>query len=140
MDSRGIHLRSPRKAYSESRQIIDSWPGNIDTAAKILKSRDEISVDLTLKGDEAAEQFSKLQEKASYFNDIIGGKVQWKDGLPKERQIVIVLSADPTDEDDWPRQHAWLTAKLVAFRIAFEPAIETLTAKITSRSNGASDA
>lgn len=124
MVQRGIQLRTPRKPYSEHRQIVDSWPGNIDTAAKILKSKNEISVDLTLKGAEAAAHFSRLKRNADYFNDIIGGKVEWKDGLPKERQIIAVLPADPTDEKDWPRQHAWLAAKLTAFRIAFEPAIE----------------
>ena len=124
MDQRGIQLRTRRKAYSEHRQIVDSWPKNIDTAAKILKSKNEISVDLTLKGDEAAARFSRLKQDANYFNDIIGGKVDWNDELPKERQIVTVLPADPTDEKDWPRQHAWLAAKLIAFRIAFEPAIE----------------
>jgi hypothetical protein len=125
MYQRGIQLRTPRKPYSEHRQIVDSWPKNIDTAAKILKSKNEISVDLTLKGDEAAAQFSRLKQNANYFNDIIGGKVDWKDELPKERQIVAVLAADPMDETDWPRQHAWLAAKLIAFRIAFELAIET---------------
>jgi hypothetical protein len=125
MDQRGIQLRTRRKPYSEHRQIIDSWPKNIDTAAKILKSKHEISVDLTLKGDDAAAQFLRLKQNANYFNDIIGGEVDWKDDLPKERQIVVVLLADPTDETDWPRQHAWLAAKLVAFRIAFESVIET---------------
>ena len=125
MDQRGIQLRSLRKPYSEHRQIVDSWPKNIDTAAKILKSKNEISVDLTLKGDEAAAQFSRLKQNANYFNAIIGGNVEWKDDLPKERQIFAVLPADPTDETDWPRQHAWLAARLIAFRIAFEPAIET---------------
>ena len=98
MDQRGIQLRSLRKPYSEHRQIVDSWPKNIDTAAKILKSKNEISVDLTLKGDEAAAQFSRLQQNANYFNEIIGGNVNWKDDLPKERQIVAVLPADPTDD------------------------------------------
>jgi hypothetical protein len=125
MDQRGIQLRTRRKPYSEHRQIVDSWPKNIDTAAKILRSKNEISVDLTLKGNEAAAQFSRLKHNANYFNDIIGGKVDWKDDLPKERQIVAVLHADPTDETDWPRQHAWLAAKLIAFRIAFELVIET---------------
>ena len=124
MHQRGIQLRTPRKPYSEHRQVVDSWPKNIDTAAKILKSKNEISVDLTLKGNEAAAHFSRLKQNANYFNDIIGGKVDWKDELPKERQVVTVLSANPTDEKDWPRQHAWLAAKLIAFRIAFEPAIE----------------
>jgi len=124
MDQRGIQLRTQRKPYSEHRQIVDSWSKNIDTAAKILKSKHEISADLTLKGDEAAAQFSRLKQNENDFNDIIGGKVDWKDDLPKERQIVVMLLADPTDETDWPRQHAWLAAKLIAFRIAFEPVIE----------------
>jgi hypothetical protein len=127
IDRRGIQLRTPRKAYFEHRQTVDSWPTRIDTAVKILKSKDQISVDLTLKGDEADDQFTELEKDKDYFNIIIGGKVDWKKGAGKERQVVAVLPADPTDEKDWPRQHAWLAAKLLAFRIAFEPKIKKLT-------------
>jgi hypothetical protein len=120
-------LTRPRKPYFEHRQIVDSWSTNIDTAAKILKSKNEISVDITLKSNEAAQQFIELKQDKKYFNDIIGGELKWDDKLPKERRVIAVLSADPTEESDWPRQHAWLAAKLVAFRIAFGPAIRRLT-------------
>jgi hypothetical protein len=124
---RGVKLRTPRKAYFEHRQIIDSWPMKIDTAAKILRSKKEISVDLTLKSDEADNHFTQLRNDEGYFNDIIGGALRWKKTSGKERQIIAVLHADPTEEKDWPRQHAWIAAKLAAYRIAFEPVIERLT-------------
>ena len=128
LHSRGIQMRTPRKAYLEHRQIVDSWPTKIDTAAKVLKSKNLISVDLTLKSGKAERQFRELGKAKKHFNEIIGGDVKWERG-PNERHIIAVLPADPTNESDWPRQHAWLAAKLVAFRIAFEPAIRRLTTR-----------
>lgn len=127
LEHAGIQLSRPRKPYFEHRQIFDSWAIHIDTAAKILKSKNQISVDLTLKSAEAGQQFVELEKDKMYYNDIIGGEVKWESGLRKERHIVAVLSADPTDESDWPRQHAWLAARLVSFRIAFGPAITRMT-------------
>lgn len=123
---RDIQLRSPRSAYIEHRQIIDSWPIGMDTAAKILKSKKQISVDLTLKSDRADEQFVLLRRNERFFEGIIGVGLHWK-ACKKERQIIAALYADPTDECDWRRQHAWLAAKIAAFRIAFEPSIQEFT-------------
>ena len=120
MGTNGIQLRKSRRSYSGQFQIVDSWPEKIDSAVNIIKSKRLVSVDITLKGHKAADQFEKLKENQTNFNQIVGGEVQWIDDLPKERQIVVFLKANPTEKKDWPRQHAWLIAKLAAFRVAFE--------------------
>jgi hypothetical protein len=80
-------------------------------------------VDLTLKSKRANTQFLLLKNDRQYLEEIVG-KVRWNDSPDKERQIIAMLKADPTDETDWPRQHAWLASRLVAFRLAFGPRIE----------------
>src|ERR1043166_7544407 len=119
----GIELRKPRKIYSEHRQIVDSWPGKIDTAANILRRKGIISVDLTFKGEDADSQFARLQRHQSYFDGIVGCKLDWRRNLPNERQIVATLKADPKVKKDWPNQHAWIAARLIGFRIAFRSTI-----------------
>lgn len=123
MDRSGIELRTKRKADGH-RQVIDSWPGPIDSAVKILKTKKEITVDLTLKSGKAAhEQFLLLEKDKRDIQEIVG-KVEWEPQPANERQIIAVLKADPTDETDWPRQHAWLAARVIAFRLAFGPRID----------------
>jgi hypothetical protein len=123
MDRSGIKLRTPRKPYAGQFQIIDSWRGKIDTAVNILKSKKKIRVDLTLKGNSANKQFLELEKDKHDVQEVVG-KVKWEPQPVKERQIIAVLKADPTDERDWPRQHAWLAARLIAFRLAFGPRID----------------
>lgn len=117
----GIHIDP--KPYSGPFQIVYPWPGPIHIAVKVLKR--EIRVDLTLKSDAAHEQFIRLEEDKPEIEEIIGKKLEWNPKPEKERQIIWRLkNVDPTDKSDWQRQHAWLAARLVAFRLAFGPRIE----------------
>ena len=87
MERSGIELRTKRKADGH-RQIIDSWPGPIDSAVKILRTKKEITVDLTLKSSKAArEQFLLLKKGKRDVKEIVG-KVQWEPQPANERQII----------------------------------------------------
>jgi hypothetical protein len=73
----------------------------------------------------AHDQYNRLKEDRLAIEDIIGHKLEWNPNPERERQIIWRLeNVEPTDESDWPRQHAWLAARLVAFRLAFGPRIE----------------
>jgi Domain of unknown function (DUF4268) len=114
----------PKTPSSQQFQIIYSWPGGKDIAVNILK-RKEIRVDLTLKSDQANEEYLALEKDKNAIETVIGKELEWNPTPPTERQIIWRLNnTDPTDESDWPRQHAWLAARLVAFRLAFGPRIE----------------
>ena len=124
MKRAGIHFR-PRKPYSRQFQIVHSWSGPIDLAVNILKSNKEIRVDLTLKSETSHNQYKRLKKDKIEIEEIIGRKLEWNEKPKTERQIIWRLKkVDPTDKSDWPRQHAWLAARLVAFRLAFGPRIE----------------
>ena len=118
-----IEVRTPSK---QQFQIIYSWSGPIDIAVNVLRRDKEIRVDLTLKSKDAADQYSRLESDKDDIETVIGKKLEWDPNRPKkERQIIWRLEdTDPKDESDWPRQHAWLAARLVAFRLAFRPRIE----------------
>jgi hypothetical protein len=120
MDAHGIVITSQRRPYSGQFQIIDSWSGPVDSATRIRKTMPVITADITFKGADADDQFQTLKRYQTDFNQIVGGEVIWNDGAPKERQIVVTLAADSNEVTDWPRQHAWLVAKITAFRLAYE--------------------
>ena len=110
-------------------QIIYRWPGPSDVAVNILPRKKEIRVDLTLKGKNADEEYRRLKKERKKIEEIIGRKLEWRPNRdskpPHERQMIWRLhNTDPRKESDWPRQHAWLAARLVAFRLAFGPIIE----------------
>ena len=124
MKAIGIHI-GPKKPYSGQFQKVYSWSGPIDIAVNILKRDKQIRVDLTLKSEVAHEQYKRLEDDKREIEEIIGKELEWNDNPKTERQIIWRLeNVDPTNESDWPRQHAWLAARLVAFRLAFGPRIE----------------
>jgi hypothetical protein len=122
MKRAGIHI-GPKKAYTRQFQIVYPWRGPIHIAVNVLKR--EIRVDITLKSDAAHDQYKRLEEDKLEIEEIIGQALEWNEKPKRERQIIWRLkNVDPTDKSDWDRQHAWLAARLIAFRLAFGPRIE----------------
>ena len=123
MKRAGIHIGP--KPYSGQFQIVYPWRGPIHIAVNVLKREKQIRVDLTLKSEEAHDQYKRLEEDKLEIEEIIGKALEWNERPKRERQIIWRLeNVDPADKSDWQRQHAWLAARLVAFRLAFGPRIE----------------
>jgi hypothetical protein len=132
------NTKEARKAYSENFQIIDTWHHGtvtIESVVKVLMASKTIAVDVTLKpkhkdkdsAKEANDYFLILGEDQQLIGEIIRvANLDWNDSPARERQIILNVAGDPTEKSDWPRQHALLAARLVGFRIAFEPRIEHL--------------
>jgi hypothetical protein len=89
-----------------------------------------INVRLAMSGPNAKPHFHLLQESRQEIEDEVGAKLDWREmpGKKSSRVYLYRRNTDPTDRDDWPRQHAWLLEKLEAFHRAFAPRIKELDA------------
>lgn len=99
--------------------------------AKINSQAKEGAVFLCISGAEKEAHFNLLK---THYREQVEGQMQydleWRE-LPeaKESQIVVHLNnADPSDREDWPKQHKWLKAVLEKFNGVFRPIVKELDA------------
>jgi serine/threonine protein kinase/sugar lactone lactonase YvrE len=89
-----------------------------------------ISVLLYLDGPDAKSHFHLLSRERNQIEREIGARLEWQE-KPSKKYSEIILNlpnVDPTNRQDWPRQHDWLLEKLEAFHKAFAPRIKNLRA------------
>ena len=100
-------------------------------SASINSRKPQIHVALNLTDEDAKSYFHLLKEEQENRENELGvTSLDWME-LPnqKESRIIAPLSdADPTDENDWPRQHTWLADTLVRFDEVFRPIVHELDA------------
>lgn len=90
------------------------------------KLEKRIRAQLYITGQLPHAYFLALKQHRSQLEQDLGPLI-WKESAAKDRTITQFLdSTDPTDKDDWGRQHAWLVERLYAFYRAFSPIIATL--------------
>ena len=85
---------------------------------------------LVCGGAEGKAHFHLLEEDEEAIEAEAGTALVWNE-LPnrKESRIELLLNdADPTNESDWPRQHAWLAEKLEVFHQTFSKRVKQLDA------------
>jgi hypothetical protein len=98
----------------------------IRLGAHIYLSDKYISVVLHLRGPEAKQRFDSLHLEKEQIEKEIGAGLKWdeKPGVGNSEIILELPNADPENERDWPRQHAWLQQRLEDFYVTFKPRIE----------------
>jgi hypothetical protein len=100
--------------------------GGFSLGAATNKELNRIKIELYLSGKNSRGNFLALMQKQSLIEERLG-KLTWNDSASKDRNIMLFLDpADPTDREDWPRQHQWLIDTLGAFHATFSPLIKTL--------------
>ena len=111
----------------------NSWQGgSIGTSYfdlnTVLNSKDKwIRVEIYLGGDKSNEWFNKLQERKSEIEEQLGYGLKWD---PMESKLACRISiptdADPTNQEDWPRQHEWIIQKRLEFEKVFRPLVRSV--------------
>ena len=97
--------------------------------ARMNTREEEIGVHLVMWGNNRDEFYKLLESK--YKNQIeqqMNMKLIWR-FLPdaKEHQIIIPsLEANPTNKDDWPRQHEWLKNSIETLHRELSPIVKNL--------------
>ena len=98
--------------------------------ARLASGNREISIWLYMKGNNAKAHFRLLKEQQEEIHNEIGETLEWYEMPEKERSRICLnkRDTDPLDENDWPRQYEWFTAKLERFDQVFRPRIKALNA------------
>jgi hypothetical protein len=97
-------------------------------AHNVIGGKKYISVVLHLRGPEAKQRFDSLNREREQIEKEIGALLDWqrKPEVGNSEVILKLPNANPKDEQDWPRQHAWLLLRLESFYMAFAPRIRRL--------------
>ena len=96
--------------------------------AWLLRSTGRIGIRLVMRGDNAEAHFRLLEEQQEEIHNEFGETLEWHE-LPENERSRISLSkadTDPLDENHWPQQYEWLTAKLERFDQVFGPRVKAL--------------
>ena len=99
--------------------------------AWVASSKGEIGIRLYMAGDFSKAHYHLLKEQQKEIHDEFGEPLEWNE-LPTSERSRINLSkqdTDPLDENDWPQQYKWFTAKLERFDHVFRPRIRNLNAE-----------
>ena len=103
---------------------------NFFVHARLASSSKEIGIWLYMKGDNAKAHYHLLKEQQKAIHNEFGETLEWYE-LPENESSRISLNkgdTDPLDENDWPHQYEWFTAKLERFNQVFRPRIQALNA------------
>ena len=99
--------------------------------AWVASSKREIGIRLYMAGDFSKAHYHLLKEQQKEIHDEFGEPLEWNE-LPTSERSRISLSkqdTDPLDENNWPQQYKWFTAKLERFDHVFRPHIRSLIAE-----------
>jgi hypothetical protein len=100
---------------------------NMSLNAVIGIQKKKIRAELYLRGPSAKRFFELLLSQKAEIENKLGFALDWQE-LPEgqDSRIAISLDADPSNEEDWPRQHDWLAKHLNEMYRAFAPRVKDL--------------
>ncbi len=113
-----------------------SWMGysigrtGFNLGAVMIRPKKQIRVELYIAGDQAKAFFHLLREQQPVIEQELGDPLEWEE-LPTRRDSrvsVYMTDVDPENEQDWPRQHEWLAAKINDFHRVFVTRVRELDA------------
>ncbi|TNE67634.1 MAG: DUF4268 domain-containing protein [Rhodobacteraceae bacterium] len=87
-----------------------------------------IKVELTLNGPNASDWRTTLLEQRAEIEGSLGYKLEWEELKGTQQAIRLHLpNQDPTRQDEWPAQHAWLYEKLSDLYRVFHQRVKELS-------------
>lgn len=127
LDAQGspVRIRKPRPEHWTSFSIGRS---GFHMNAKVNTRENFVAVELVIQNDDAKIYYSLLEEQKADIEADVGSSLIWKE-LPERISSYVELrneNTDPTDESDWPNQHAWLVDALTRMNNAFRQRVRAL--------------
>ncbi len=119
-----------RKPQAKSWMTFPIGRTQFNLGTTMVRSRQEISAYLYIKGAEAKANFHLLTKQKIAIERELGYPLEWEE-LPGGQDSRISLyhrDVDPEDEGDWLRQHGWLASTLNDLHRAFASRIRVLDA------------
>lgn len=119
----------PQKPYPQHWADYHIGHSDFNLSANIDTRKNLIRVLLNITGPQAKSYFQRLQQDQPAIAAEMKEPLDWRE-LPNRKscQIMVTRSADPTQRDDWPAQHAWLREQLEAFYRAFHQRVRNVAA------------
>lgn len=120
-----------RKPQPQSWMPYSIGRTGFNLGAVMIRPKRQIRAELYIAGDQAKAFFHLLREQQQAIEQELGYPLAWEE-LPTGRDSrisVYMTNVDPEDEQDWPRQHEWLAAKINDFHRAFLARVRDLEAK-----------
>lgn len=120
----------PTKAHPQGFMDFSLGRSGIWLTASIRVRDKGITALVVIAGKYGLAHFRLLEADREQYERSFGGPLEWRE-LPgkKQKHILIRLEdADPEDQADWKRQHAWLHSTLEKLHATFSAAARSLDA------------
>ena len=99
-------------------------------ASTVNTQKNFLRVEIYLRGPFAKEHFELLRQQREEIEKELGFELEWQE-LPNRtasRIAIALTNANPSDKNDWARQHEWILSNLELFQDAFRHRIKNLNA------------
>lgn len=120
----------PQKAGPRQWMNLSIGRSGFNVTASLNNQRQHLQATLEVFHEDADEYFDALSEQQEEIESSLGFNLNWQQ-LPKRKSARIGIKksdTNPTDETDWPAQHAWLVSHLTALHSAFHDRVKALDA------------
>ena len=130
LNKAGGPVAGKRKPQPQSWMAYPIGRSNFNLGSAMALPKRQIRSELYISGDKAKAFFNLLLEQKEGVERELGYPLEWEE-LPERRDsrmLVRMSNVDPSDENDWPRQHDWLATKLNDMHRVFANRIRVLDA------------
>lgn len=117
-----------RKPQPQSWMAYSIGRSGFNLSAVMIRPKCQVRAELYISGNDAKAHFHLLQKQRQAIEKALGYGLDWEK-LPTRRDSRISVSlrdADPEDDSDWPRQHAWLAEKINDLHRVFQGRVRSL--------------
>jgi hypothetical protein len=119
----------PQKPHPQYWADYSLGRANTWLCCSINRTKKTLWVDLSFRGPPGKVWFDQLYAQKDEIETKFGHPLSWQrlDGKKQSRVAYTRENTDPTDEADWPAQHAWVADQLERFHMIFRPYALALT-------------
>ncbi len=128
LDSADGPVSGNRKAQPQSWMSYSLGRSNVTLGVSMARPKRRVQTGVYLTGAHAKAFFFLLQRQKTEIETEIGSSLEWEE-LPdgQDARIARYLDdVDPEDENDWPRQHAWMAERLNEMHRVFSQRVKEL--------------
>lgn len=113
----------PQKAHPQHWADYAVGRSDIWLSATVNSPKKYVSVEFNMRGPPGKVWYDQLLAKKAQIDAQVGPGLSWQrlDGKKQSRIALYREATDPTDESDWPAQHAWVVEKLELLHSVFRP-------------------
>lgn len=123
----GILDESAKPARKQDISLPVGW-SSFRLKAYFSRPSRKLGIWIRCRGDNGVENFRALQLKKADIESRFGSLLEWNEGENHGSIFKGFDNCDPTDREDWPRQHQFLAEQLLALRKAAHPLIQQIEA------------